>query len=132
MKKTSSKILISSIISIIIIIIAYCVFLHYAFNFNDYNHIKSIVVNNKTYSLYKQIRNCKDDKCMAIAECLGGLDETPCPVNVPLMDNAIIIFNEKQILDIYKQDEKLTVVLPKLSQDSENQLLGSDIILEYK
>ncbi|MCQ2599534.1 MAG: hypothetical protein MJ187_04140 [Alphaproteobacteria bacterium] len=130
--KTVSKILTSGIISIIIFIIVYCIFLHYAFNFNDYYHIKSIVINNKTYSLYEQIRNCKDDKCMAVAECLGGLDETPCPVNVPLMDNAIILLQEKQILDIYKQGEKLIVVLPKLNPDDKSQILDSEIIIEYK
>lgn len=130
--KTTIKTILYFITIVVVCIVSYIIFLSYVFSFEDYKHVKSIVINNKTYSLYEQIRNCKDDKCMAVAECLGGLDETPCPVNVPLMDNAIIIFNEKQILDIYKQNEKLVVVLPKSSPDNKNQILGSDIILEYK
>jgi hypothetical protein len=89
-------------------------------NFYDYEHIKSIVINEKTYSLYKQIKDCKNNHCYIVAACSSGYANDGCPVNVALMDDALPMFRLKTIYDIYDFNNALVMAVPIAEYEDPN------------
>lgn len=85
----------------------YLAFIYYVWNFNDYKHIKSVYLQEKTYSLYKK-KKCKK-QCYYIALCLGDDVDEGCPVNEVLMDYAEFLFKADKIYDISVKGDTLLI-----------------------